>query len=238
MKFQFLALAIFASSPLLAHATCATQTDTSILPGMTVQRQNVTLEKKYKRVIHRDCNQDIVTDKIEVVGQPISQIQILPTQKLKKPDVDDTKVYNRTTCEDEGFANGLGNIFGELITLPLQPLMSANIAFTVNSESDMFMYVLKNQDNYLDYSFSKCTERLPPEKAGEAGKCKTLQPIEKGVLVLSVKYNIVHENGVDDIAKTEEECKGVNLKDEKRNTKLTRWSNYLSTKLFGATEEN
>jgi hypothetical protein len=236
MKHQFIALALVSLSPLLAHAECATQADTSILPGLAVQRQSVVLEKKFKRVIHRDCNHDIVTDRVEVVGKPFTQISIAPTVAMKKAQIDDSKVYNRTTCEDEGLANLLGNGIGDLMTIAFQPLLNAQINVTVNADADIFMHVLKNQVNYLDYSFSKCLERLPAKKAGETGDCKTLSPVEKGVVILDVKYNEVHENGVDDIAKSEDECKNVDAKREKNNTKLTRWGNFLSDKLFGASQ--
>ena len=67
------------------------------------------------------------------------------------------------------------------------------------------MHVKAGQENYIDYSFTRCHDRGASADR-PAGICANVETLEKGVLVLTVSYEEIHAEGLKEIHKKPEEC--------------------------------
>lgn len=189
----------------IAHAgdKCLTALDKSIASDAVVQRQTILLKKERQRVIRRDCDQNVLSDEIEVMTLPEKQIKIMPNYRWRLFKDLETTVYNRTTCESKGIWNTVSDIMKGIALAPViyvgEKLGNHSISFRVNSSSGAFMHVRRGQENFVDYSFANCLQR-------EKDVCVKSEVMEQGTLILDVKYEERDLEGVLEINKTKEEC--------------------------------
>lgn len=174
---------------------CPTKNDTSLDPKRAVQRQTISVKMEKQRVIRKDCDGKVTSDRMEKVTFPTTDIVLTPTKwwagSMRGTPV---SVENRTTCTTpgmewdkklmmlligQGTATGVWDYVRDAAGFP-------RIRFSVDtSPTNSSMHVKKNQENYIDYEFGYCEEMaLSPE----GQKCKKMKTIEKGTLILTVNY--------------------------------------------------
>lgn len=78
---------------------CSNFRDQSISTDEPVQTKNVTLLTLRQRVERRDCDNNVISNKIEVVSDPTQPINIVPQEISKEERVGLKVAANRTSCD-------------------------------------------------------------------------------------------------------------------------------------------
>lgn len=170
-----------------SSAKCATRDDSSIAPERKVQRQTINVKMEKQRVIRKDCDGKVISDKMEKVTMPIGEVLLKP--EGGKIGTGFAVPYNRTTCSGQGFE--LGRIITLSVGIGLAEAADddarnkkgyPSLRFTVDTSPTVgAMHVRKNTNNYIDYEFKKCLE-----KSGD--NCVKSETTELGTLILTVNY--------------------------------------------------
>lgn len=183
------------------QASCETENDSSITAGAAVQEREITLQRHSQIVRRLNCDKSVKSEKWEEVVTPNQRI-LLEASTL----ADDRKasakipIINRTTCDysNEGlrvlFVVG---IFNQVFD-GLGASKSAYTAFTVDIAKTAANMRVKEGKNYIDYSFH---EPCPKSETNSVETCKVEeQPLlERGVLILDVKYEVKHLEGIKEV---------------------------------------
>ncbi len=170
-------------------SSCETAEDQSLSSEAVIQRQTIQVRMEKQRVIRRDCKGDVISDKMEKVAMPETEIELRPKSWMgfRKTLA---SLFNRTTCSAPGFqieniletAMGL-NLWRDIKDNAKNAFGYPRARLTVSTSPTVsYMHVRKNQDNYIDYEFVGC------EIKGEDGVCKKSKTIERGTLILTVQY--------------------------------------------------
>ena len=176
----------------LSKPVCVTKDDQSLAPERVVQRKTVELRREKQRVIRKDCSGNVISDKMETVVEPRADVVIKPTQWWSGFNAFPSSVYNRTTCSSTAgvldlermllLSMGIG-VLEEMGRNAKSKLGFPSVEFTVHTSPTVsHMHVRRDQENFIDYEFSTCAE-----KNGET--CLKATPVERGTLVLTVKYS-------------------------------------------------
>ncbi|MGE4130029.1 MAG: hypothetical protein AB7F86_00240 [Bdellovibrionales bacterium] len=179
------------------RASCETANDKSLASDRVVQRKTIEVKMEKQRVVRRDCNGQVTSDRMEKVTYPKTDIVITPSKWWAGAyGGTPSSAFNRTTCATPGaewdkllmriiFGEGIGRDWMDSIR---DAAGFPRLRFSVDtSPTSASMHVKKNQDNYIDYEFSYCAEQ--DSQFGQATeKCKTRKTVEKGTLILTVKY--------------------------------------------------
>lgn len=170
---------------------CATRADTSLAPDRVVQRKTIIVKMEKQRVIRKDCKGAVTSDSIEKVTYPNQEIELTPVKKW--PGKSTALPFNRTTCAGPGLeleAFFLKAFLGiGLLTDVADDLRNSlgfpRVRFSVDTSPTLsHMHVRKNADNYIDYEFQNCEQKNSVD-----GTCAKANSVEKGTLILTVKYS-------------------------------------------------
>jgi hypothetical protein len=191
---------ITVSMPSVTEA-CSTRDDASLAKDRLVQRDQIRIERVFQRVVRYDCDHKVKSDRTETVQSPFVAYTLKPKSLWLGTSVFSSSAYNRTACSTQGLP--LDDIVGLLIT-PLTSLAKAewqglktklgfpSIELTLDTSPTVgHMQVDRDRKNYIDYEFTKCLDAKESEDSNgkNVRECVKSEPIEKGTLILTVKYS-------------------------------------------------
>jgi hypothetical protein len=142
-----------------------------------------TLLREWQRVIRYDCNNKVVSDKIETVRSPTKYVSIVP---------DTTKDF---------YSSGIRNVTNNA-------WIGGSYQFTIDMAPSLLNLKVEEGLNRLDYKFYYCTEYLTDELGRPTSDCaKTPTIDEAGTLYIKVIYQQKWLDGFIESKPTAEECK-------------------------------
>lgn len=178
-----------------ATETCNTKNDQSLSEEKVIQSKQVIIEKIRQRVVRRDCNQKIISDKVEIIQEQQKSVRIAPKQIPLAKQIDRSSAYNRTSCEEvkQTPRNKINSIIENLFSLEPNSIKQNQILFNIDiAGSDKVTTVAKGE-NFIDYSFDTCAQ------LDSAKNCLKYTSLEQGTLVLTVKVDDQELGGVKEI---------------------------------------
>lgn len=128
---------------------------------------SIGIQREYQRVIRFDCDNQVISDKIETVRAPTEWVEIPPTRPSR---VWSSSFYNTTTRSSAG-------------------MIAGNSKFQIDYSWGALNMHVQSGSNTIDYKFYECEEIAPPIP-NQSPTCKTTpRLIEEGNLTINVSYN-------------------------------------------------
>jgi hypothetical protein len=134
--------------------------------GQTLSKtnpNNVNLELDYQEVIHYDCNNNVVSDSIQVVSPPTAWVTINPSDS----------------------SNLGGSTFLNTATGSTAPLVQSYTTFIVDHGNGALTMHVNTGVNLVNYTFYSCDQWA----TDGSGTCAVAQTVkEQGTLTLNIVY--------------------------------------------------
>lgn len=136
------------------------------------------IEREYQRIVRRDCNNNVISDKIETVKSPTGWVEIEPAYR---PRVWSSSFRNVTTNSSAAW-------------------IVEHSKFQVDYSSGALNMHVQLGDNSINYKFYECVDIAPPSNPNESPTCRApLRIIEEGFLALHINYSEKYLDGHQDI---------------------------------------
>lgn len=155
---------------------CGGRADISLDKNKVVRQDTMKLRREYETVRHTDCNGVTKTSKL-LVTEPKESYTIMLKNIPQAARDYEVWAFNRTTCDNATIKKRENK----------DPKMEVQVH---TSRGTRRTYVLKNQQNYIDYEFRECLKR------DANNQCTSSQVAERGTLVLYIDYSEGDKPGV------------------------------------------
>lgn len=163
---------------------CPRVTNAQIDPGAKVRKSTVFLHRIMQKVTRKNCDGQVLSEKVETIISPDRDIELLPTRWLGvRPFV--SSIQNRTTCSATG--ENLERSKEKFISTFGTPKTYFKISYVPMSAA----ITVNDGLNYIDYQFAQCdeyTDEILPNSRGDGKLCTKYHILEKGTILLSVYY--------------------------------------------------
>lgn len=163
---------------------CPQVTNAQLDPDAKVRKSTVFLHRIMQKVTRKNCDGQILSEKVETIISPDRDIELLPTRWLGvRPFV--SSIQNRTTCSATG--EHLERSKEKFISTFGTPKTHFKISYVPMSAAITVYEGL----NYIDYQFAQCdeyTDEILPNSRGDGKLCTKYHILEKGTILLNVYY--------------------------------------------------
>lgn len=141
-------------------------------------KNSLGIEREYQRIVRRDCNDNVISDKVETVKSPTAWVEIEPADRYR---VWSSSFRNVTTNSSAAWIVEYSK-------------------FQVDYSSGALNMNVQLGDNSINYKFYECVDIAPPTTADGAPTCRVpLRVIEEGFLALHINYSEKYLDGYQEI---------------------------------------
>ena len=166
-------------------STCDQKTNSfRAKPNLTEEETvKVTIERKFQRVVRKDCNGNVTGSKLETVQSPRLDLDLKPQRQLSRP-ASDVRLFDSETCEDStqelpiswGIFNKITGSKDGAIRVKLD-LADAAFTFKVTTGLNHIYYTYSDSEEITSGVFNVHIDYVETTIAGEsvvpAGNCTT-----------------------------------------------------------------